>query len=70
MITCRPSSSVRRLASVVRPSTPFNVFSSVIPGPIFKLHMESSVEGGLKIYTNGYGPLIKMVALPIYGKNT
>ena len=30
--------------------------------------MEPCVRGGLKIYTNGHGPLIKMAAMPIYGK--
>ena len=59
MIACRPSSSFRR--SFVRPSIPLNDFSSVTPGPIFfKLHLEPCVKGGLKIYTDDYGPLIKM----------
>ena len=59
MVTCRPSSSVRR-------PSPLNDFSSVTAGPIFfKLHVESSVEGGLKIYTNGHAPLIKVAAMPI-----
>ena len=59
MITCRPSSVV------VRPSTPLNAFSSEIPRPVFfKLHMEPSVKGGLKICTNGHVPLI----MPKYGK--
>ena len=69
MITCRPSSV--RPSSVVRPSTPLNDFSSVTPGPIFfKLHVEPSVKGVLKICTNGHGPLIKMAATPIYGKKS
>ena len=63
MITFRPSSSVRR------PSAPFNDFSSETPSPIFfKLHVEPSVKGGLEICTTSYGPLIKMAAMPIYGK--
>ena len=46
-------------------------FSSETPGPIFfKFLLEPSVNGGLKIYTNGLGPLIKVAAMPIYGKNT
>ena len=61
MITCHPS--------IVHLSTPLNDFSSVTPGPIFfKLYVEPCVKGGLKIYTNGHGPLIKMAAMPIYGK--
>ena len=64
VITCYQSSSVR-------PFTPLNDFSSVTPEPIFfKLHVEPSVKEELKIYTNGHGPLIKMAAMPIYGKNT
>ena len=57
------------LPSVVRPSTYLNDFSSETSGPIFfKLHVEPSVKGGLKICSNGHGPLIKMAAMPIYGK--
>ena len=33
-----------------------------------KLHVEPSVKGGLKICSSGQGPLIKMAAMPIYGK--
>ena len=63
MITCRPSS--------VRPSTPLNDFSSETPGQVFfKPYVESSVKEGFKIYINGHGPLIKIAAMPIYGKNT
>ena len=62
-------SVVRRRPSVVRPSTTMNDFYSETPGPIFfKLHVEPSVKGGLKIYTNDRGPLIKMAVMPIYGK--
>ena len=40
----------------VHPPTPLNDFSSETAGPIFfKLHVESSVKGGLKICTNGHG---------------
>ena len=43
--------------------------SSEIPGLIFfKLHVEPSIKGGLKIYTNCRGPLSKMAAMPTYGK--
>ena len=58
------------LSVVVRPSsTPSNDFSSEAPKPVFfKLHVEPSFEGGLKIYTNSHGPLDKMAAMPIYGK--
>ena len=51
-------------SSVVRPSTPLNNFSAETPGPIFfKFLLDPSVNGGLKIYTNGIGPLIKMAAM-------
>ena len=40
------------------------------PGPVFfKLHVEPSVEGGLKICTNGHSLLIKMATMP-YGVKT
>ena len=29
---------------------------------------EGRGKGGVEICTNGYGPLIKMAAMPIYGK--
>ena len=57
-VVCRPS--------VVRPQTLLNEFSSETPGQtFFKLHVETSVKGGLKICTNGHGLLIKMAAMPI-----
>ena len=31
--------------------------------------MESSWEGGTKVYVNGPGHMTKMAAMPIYGKN-
>ena len=31
--------------------------------------MAPSVNGGLKVYSNGHGPLIKMAVMSIYGKN-
>ena len=71
VITCRPSSVAVRPSYVVRPSTPLNDFHSVTSWPIFfKLHVEPSVEGWLKIYTNRYGLFIKLATMPIYGKNT
>ena len=33
-----------------------------------QLHVKPSVKGGLKICTNSHGPLIKMVAMPVYDK--
>ena len=33
-----------------------------------RFHMGPSVERILMIYSNGHGPLIKMAAMPIYGK--
>ena len=43
------------LPSVVRLSTPLKDFSSETPGTVFfKLHVEPSVKGELKISTNGH----------------
>ena len=60
------------LPTVVRPS--LHTFEQLLlctPEPIFfKLRVEPSVKVGLKIYTNDHGLLIKMAAMPIYGKNT
>ena len=56
---------------VVRPSsTPLNNFSETLGPVFFKLHVEPSVKGGLKIYTNGHSPLIKMTTMPVYATNT
>ena len=53
------------------PSTLLNDFSSETLGPVlFKLHVEPSVKRGLKICINSYGLLIKMAAMPVFGKNT
>ena len=57
MIACRPS-------SVFSPPTPLNDFSSETPGHIFKYHVELSVNGGLKICSNGYDLFIKVAACP------
>ena len=56
---------------VVRPSsTALNIFCSEAPAPIFfKSDVEPSVKGGLKIYTNGYGLLVKKATMPTYGEN-
>ena len=63
-----PSIVVVHLSVVVRlPSTPLTDFSE-IPGPIFKLHVNLSVKGGLKIYPNGQCLLIKTAAMSIYSK--
>ena len=61
--------AVRRPYVVRRPSTPLKDFSSETPRPIFLNHVEPSVKGGSKIYTNGYGPFIIMAAMPKYGKH-
>ena len=59
----------RCLSLVCSLSAPLNDFSSEVPGPIFfKLHVEPSVKGGLKIYINGQGMITKVAAIPIYGK--
>ena len=63
MITCHPSVCLPS----VSPPTPLNDFSSETPGPVF---LKLYVKGGLKICTNGHGPLIEMTAIPIYGKHT
>ena len=34
-----------------------------------KFHMEPPWDGGTKIFSNGPGPMTKMAAMPIYGKN-
>ena len=48
LITYSPSSIV----------CPLNDYFSVSSGPnFFKLHVEPSMEGGLKIYANGHSPL-------------
>ena len=40
----------------IRPLSPLNDFSSETPGPtFFKFHVESSVNGVLKICSNGHG---------------
>ena len=50
-------------------STHSNDFSSKTPGPIFfKLHLEPSFKGGLKICTDGHCPFINMAAMLMYGK--
>ena len=60
----RPPSSV-----VCRPHS-LNIFSSETTGPIeAKFLMESSRDGGTKIYSNGPGHMTKMAAMLIYGKN-
>ena len=62
--------SVRRPASVVRPFTFSNIFSSETAWPIkVKFYVEPPWEGGTKVYINGPGHMTKMAAMPIYGKN-
>ena len=51
-------------------STFSNIFSSETTGPIeAKFHVEPPWDGGTKVYSNGLGHMIKMAAMPIYGKN-
>ena len=48
----------------------FNSFSSEASGPVLlKFYAEPLWAGERKIAKIGYGPLIKMAAMPIYGKN-
>ena len=55
--------------TTLRPSIHLNNFSSETFGPVFlKFLLEPSVNGGLKICTNGLGPLIKLAVMPIYYK--
>ena len=57
-------------ASVVRPSTFSNIFSSETAWPIkAKFYVEPPWEGGTKVYINSPGHMTKMAAMPIYGKN-
>ena len=47
-----------------------NIFSSETALPIkAKFYVESSWEGGTKVYINGPGHMTKEAAMPIYGKN-
>ena len=47
-----------------------NDFSSGASGPVLrKFHLEPSWGREMKDCKNGCGPLIKMAAMPIYGKN-
>ena len=56
---------------MIRLSTPLKDFSSKTPGQVFfNFYVEPFLKGGLKIYTNNHGPLIKMAAMPIYDRNT
>ena len=56
------------LPSIRSQSAYLNDFYSETPWPIFfKLDVEPSVKGGLKICTNGHGPLTTMAAMPVYG---
>ena len=55
---------------VVRRPHSLNIFSSETTRPIkVKFHMELLLDGGTKICSNGPGHMIKMAAMPIYGKN-
>ena len=47
-----------------------NIFSSETTGPLkVKFHIELLRDGGTKVCSNGPGHMIKMAAMPIYGKN-
>ena len=62
-------SSVVVHLSVVRPFIFSNVFSSETAWPIkTKFYVEPPWEGRTKVDINGPGHMIKMVAMPIYGK--
>ena len=56
-------------SSVRRPSTFSDIFSEST-GPIkFIFHLETPLDGGTKVYSNGPGHITKMAASPINGKN-
>ena len=56
-------------SGVRRPFTISNVFSSVTAWSTkAKIYVEPSWQGGKKVYINGLGHMIKMAAMPIYGK--
>ena len=47
-----------------------HIFSSETTGQIeAKFHMEPPWDEGTKVCSNGPGHMIKMAAMPIYGKN-
>ena len=57
-------------ASVVVRTQLSNVFSSETAWPIkAKFYVEPPWEEGTKVYINGPGPMTKMAAMSIYGKN-
>ena len=47
----------------------YAVVISETTGPIkLKFHMETPLNGGMKVCSNGSGHMTKMAATPIYGK--
>ena len=47
-----------------------NFFSTITTRPIEgRFHVEPSLDGGTKAYSNGPGHMTKMAAMPLYGKN-
>ena len=50
-------------------STFFNVFSETAGSIEAKFHVEPPWDEGTKVCLRGPGHLIKMAAMPIYGKN-
>ena len=63
--------SIRVSDRRLRPLIPLNDFSSETSGPIFFiLDAKLSVNGGLRICSNGHGLLIKMAAMPVHGNKT
>ena len=71
MSYCGYMPSVFRSPPSIRPSTISKDFSSETPKLIFfKVHMEPSINWGINICSNGYGPLLKMASMSIYGKIT
>ena len=65
-----PFSGVRRCRCRCRRSQFSNIFSSETAWPIkAKFYVEPPWEGGTKVCINSPGHMIKMAAIPIYGKN-
>ena len=53
----------------VHPSTFSNISYETIGPMKLKFHVETPLEEGTKVCSNGPGHMTKMAAMPIYGKN-
>ena len=58
------------VAHIVIPSIYYNIVFSQTIGPIeVKFHLKTPYDKLVKIYTNYFGHMTKMAAMPIYDKN-